>query len=246
METIKINKDLIVLSTTIKDLEKVLIVYGDRFFVPKMKSDDQLGLSVWYPTDLYRKPEEDFEKVPVEIDFSDIEWHEGWMKKDNEISKIRYFWGREGKFNEAMYYINPYLLDTSNAIQLSNGSFLIKAYGKYQPDICFISKVPIWGVGENIKFSDLNLPGSGYLEIWYGKYFISKKGTKCFELTCKEEAPHILVRDSWGGPSNSYRGRTLPENELFYLRSASNGGGAGDDYAIIPKGWTNRVNMEDI
>ena len=87
-----------------------------------------------------------------------------------------------------------------------------------------------------------NLP-NGELRQLTGEYFVSKKGTKCFRIG---NGPHIILQDDWGGAFNKYRGHTLPEDQIYYRRSSSNGGGCGYDYAIIPKDWRLQITEDDI
>lgn len=126
--------------------------------------------------------------------------------------------------------------------QLKDGTFAIGQYGKYMPNLTFISPIPIlqW---ENIDRTVYNLP-NGDLSIIRGDFFTSKKGTKCFKV--KQNGSHILLRDSWGGCFNRYRGGVLPENQLYFRRASSNGGGSGYDYAVIPKNWLYSLSEEDL
>lgn len=130
-------------------------------------------------------------------------------------------------------------------VELNDGRYLMNSYGKYSPDLTFINTTPDarW---TDIKALDLNLP-EGDLSVMHGNYFVSKKGTRCFEIT--PHGRHILVRDSWGGAFNSYRGHTLPDTDhgaLYYRRASSNGGGTGNDFAVLPKDWRNKVSVDDI
>lgn len=129
-------------------------------------------------------------------------------------------------------------------IQLSEGKFLLRDFSKYGSGLCLISEEPkvSW---ERVDPTDFNLP-SGDLEALYGVFFISKKGTPCFEELPKEHASHILLMDKWGVGFSKYRGRTLPQDGLYYHRASSNGGGFGFDYAIFPIGWKQMVSIEDL
>ena len=128
-----------------------------------------------------------------------------------------------------------------NIIILENGKFLIKCYGKYAAQLCFISPVPRlnWEKTTRMQF---NLP-DGELRQLTGEYFVSKKGTKCFRIG---DGPHIILQDDWGGAFNKYRGHSLPEDQLYYKRASSNGGGCGYDYAIVPKDWRLQITEDDI
>jgi hypothetical protein len=135
-------------------------------------------------------------------------------------------------------------IPTDKYIKLKDGKYLINDYGKYQSGLSIINNIPLieW-IKKDAK--DFNLP-EGNIEVVYGNFFISKKGTKCFEIKDKENAKHILISDDWGGAFNSYRGRTLPQNGLYFKRASSNGGGAGVDYAILDKDWKHSLSVEDI
>ena len=94
--------------------------------------------------------------------------------------------------------------------------------------------------------TDFNIPAkvSGF----FGRYFKSKKGTDCFEVSDDPTtAPHILLIDNWGGAFNDYRGRELFKlPNLYQKRASSNGGGTGYDYVIIEKGTKYALDEEDI
>ena len=127
--------------------------------------------------------------------------------------------------------------------QLKDGNFAIGEYGKYKPNLTFISSIPViqW---ENVKREDFNLP-KGDLSMIRGDFFTSKKGTKCFKV--KANGSHILIKDSWGGAFSKYYGDTLPkEGALYYRTASSNGGGMGNDYAVYLKNWKYELSEEDI
>ena len=141
-------------------------------------------------------------------------------------------------------YHPVYLVEIQDGtFELSNGHFAIGQYGKYMPNITFISPIPevIW---KSVNKESFNLP-EGHLYIIKGTFFISKKGTKCFRVD--ENGDHVLIKDSWGGAFDRYRGRTLPEeSSLYYRRASSNGGGSGNDYIIVPKNWKYQLSEEDL
>lgn len=130
----------------------------------------------------------------------------------------------------------------NKTIKLTNGEFLFRDYSKYGCKLAIISPV------EEIEWQeaspeDFNLP-TAYLQKMVGEYYVSKKGTKCFHI--KEDGPHILLRDPWGGAFNKYRGGNLPQDNLYFHRASSNAGGCGSDYAVVPKEWVNELDVEDI
>lgn len=138
-------------------------------------------------------------------------------------------------------------VDMEGIITLDNGKFLIRDFDKYRSGLCFVSSIPVIPFTE-VSPSDLNLP-KGCLKAVYGFFYLSKKGTKCFKCSSKEQATHMLLQDNWGGPFNSYRGNTLPGVEsgaLYYHRASSNGGGSGYDYAVVPSNWNYSLSEDEI
>lgn len=137
------------------------------------------------------------------------------------------------------------LLNKEGVIQLTNGTFLINKYGKYEPNLSFLNIKPdVNSEWIRVEPSEFNLP-KGCLSKIYGTFFTSKKGTKCFRINPNGE--HMLIGDCWGGSSNRYYGGTLPEEgALYYRRASSNGGGLGHDYAIYQRDWKYELSEEDI
>lgn len=139
------------------------------------------------------------------------------------------------------------VVKTDDVVELNDGSFLIKDYDKYGSGLCILHSRPAFGY-EYVSCSkdDLNLP-NGSIDVLYGSFFVSKKGTKCFRVD--KNGPHKLVRDDWGGAFNDYRGGSLPvegKDVLYYKRAKSNGGGMGYDYVVVPRDWKNVLSVEDI
>ena len=126
-------------------------------------------------------------------------------------------------------------------VQLDDGKFLCPKgyYGKYEPDLLVINKFPElnWE-----RISELNIPTSTVTAV-RGKFFKTKKGANAFEVN--EGGPHVLLRDSWGGSFNDYKGGELPTNQLYHKRASSNGGGTGYDYAVITCDWINNATIND-
>lgn len=137
------------------------------------------------------------------------------------------------------------LADMEWIIVLSDWKFLINKYGKYQPNLSFITRVPKLSF-ESISSKDLNFDEWDF-DVVYWEFFISKKWTKCFRVLLKEKAKHVLIRDDWWGAFNKYRWRTLPEDKaLYYRRASSNGGGCGCDYGVYEKDFKNALSEDDI
>jgi hypothetical protein len=148
-----------------------------------------------------------------------------------------------------------------DVVELNDGSFLVKNYGKYTSGLgIIIDKDDDEAVIRNgvetdhislfrthFEGSQFNLGNMCSLSGIVGDFFVSKKGTKLFKKN--KNGKHILLRDDWGGAFNSYYGGTLPEVQegaLYYRRASSNGGGSGYDYAIIPKEWKRTIRIEDL
>lgn len=150
----------------------------------------------------------------------------------------------------------------NEAIKLDNGNLLVNAYDKYEPKMTFI--VPESEI-DNFKYEinselvkQINIKLNGDPTFMYGKYFISKKGTKCFQIGNKNSSPHILCKLSWGGAfnkTNGFRqsgiGKEAAEIEigpgaLHFISRRSNGGGVGCDYFIIPRDFRKVITIDDI
>lgn len=128
-------------------------------------------------------------------------------------------------------------------IELTDGKFLLKDFGKYASNLLIISSFPelLW---EKLSAQDLNFSFGDFARI-KGDFFTTKKGAKAFKVDRKGQ--HYLVRDNWGGAFNDYRGEQL--NNLtnhYYRRARSNGGGSGYDYTIINVNTVNSVSIDDL
>ena len=125
-------------------------------------------------------------------------------------------------------------------IKLNDGRYLMRDYGKYASGLCFISSVPTlpWVGADRHSFNVA--PGANLWQI-RGNFFKSKKGTDCFEITANGK--HILLKDRWGGCFNRYRGGSI-KSDIYYRRASSNGGGAGNDYAVYT--GPDSIGIDDI
>lgn len=131
-----------------------------------------------------------------------------------------------------------------NVIELQNGGFLWKDYGKYMPNLCILNETPIqpW---EEVSPRMFNMPAGYDIKIMRGTYYVSKKGTHCFK--CSADGPHVLVENHWGGVCRSPRCLYLDKDSALYFRSASsNGGKNGYDYYVLPADWKYVVSEEDL
>lgn len=122
----------------------------------------------------------------------------------------------------------------SNKIQLPDGKFLIKDYGKYNSGLIFISatgKIP----QQEYHPKDFNLIGTHTIYGTKGYFYISKAGNPCFRID--ENGEHILLEEQWGGSFGTYdiAIENLP-NKLYEINKRSNGGGLGYYYCVVPVG----------
>ena len=128
-------------------------------------------------------------------------------------------------------------------VQLDDGKFICpkEYFGKYKPDLLIINVFPelVW---DRLDGYNLNIDAKGLVGV-RGKFFKTKKGTNAFQVS--GHGPHLLVKDSWGGSFNNYKGGELPTNQLYHKRASSNGGGSGYDYAIITCDWINNATIND-
>ena len=136
-------------------------------------------------------------------------------------------------------------------LKLANGKFLNRVYGKYSPDLIFVSKEPLkdkpyytneaYENGEALKkYFD------GKVSIVYGEYRVNKKGNHIFEIN--ENGPHMLICVGWGGAFNKTRGDFLLPNEpewLLYRRKSSNGGGTGNTFYVIDRNHKFEENLDE-
>ena len=171
------------------------------------------------------------------------EFSEKWVDNDRNVEK------KEVTGNGSIVYWRDFqrlrLTDMEWIIVLSNWKFLINKYGKYQPNLSFITRVPKLSF-ESVNCKDLNFDEWDF-DVVYWEFFISKKWTKCFRVLPKEKAKHVLIRDDWWGAFNKYRWRTLPEeNALYYRRASSNWGWSGYDYGVYEVNFRNEVSEDDI
>lgn len=115
-----------------------------------------------------------------------------------------------------------------NVVKLNNGNCLIKDYGKYGSGLVFISDK------ETIKWNKKSFPFGEY-EALEGKFFISKKGNACFDLT---KSGHYLLKENGGRSFGEISGNSLLKmneirNGLYFKRAISNGGGQWTNYMVI-------------
>lgn len=134
-------------------------------------------------------------------------------------------------------------------------SFLVNDFGKYRPNITFVISKEFEGdplafrhegpVGEML--ADMNISFGGGTEVFFGDFWISKKGGACFRPKGVAEAQHLLIRCGWGGAFSRTRGIGDAGTGVIYSRRAgSNGGGMGYDYLVVPVGFYRSLHDAEI
>lgn len=96
----------------------------------------------------------------------------------------------------------------------------------------------------------MNIDFDGDASILLGRYRLSKNGRPVFELTEPTKARDTLIRVSWGGAFNRTRGQyedyAKEVGASFFTRRSSNGGGAGNDYWILPVDFVRDMEPRDV
>lgn len=136
-----------------------------------------------------------------------------------------------------------------NAVLLDEDSYLVNWYGKYNPQMTFIVT---WDTIQYFYWTepdyDMNVIFDGTPSIMYGDYWISKKGKHVFRPLPKDKAKHMLVKVDWekGLFRTSYgKNPELKNAALYYHRARSRGGGIGNTYYVLPKGYVHEEKLED-
>ncbi len=142
-------------------------------------------------------------------------------------------------------------------------NYLIKRFGKYEPDMIFVisKEMEMDDDGKiidpleftylyNHTLEGMNVLFNGRVDALVGKFWISKKGNKCFSPCKRSEASHFLIRVDWGGSFDPTRGNKPDrvkeiENVTYFCRKASNGGGTGYDYWVVPKNFKNIIGDDE-
>ena len=96
----------------------------------------------------------------------------------------------------------------------------------------------------------MNVDFDGDASILLGRYRLSKNGRPVFELTEPTKATDSLIKISWGGAFNRTRGQrqdyAKEVGASFFTRRSSNGGGAGNDYWILPVNFVKDMQPRDV
>ena len=134
-----------------------------------------------------------------------------------------------------------------NTVLLDEDYYLVNWYGKYNPQMTFLVT---WETIQNFFWSKpdyfMNVIFDGEPHFMYGDYWISRKGKHCFRPLPKDRAEHMLVKVEWEREKGA-RGINpeLEEVALYSHRARSNGGGIGNTYYVLPKGYIHKEKLED-
>ena len=136
-----------------------------------------------------------------------------------------------------------------NAVLLDEDYYLVNWYGKYNPQMTFLVN---WDTIQHFFWIEpdynMNVIFDGDPYFMYGDYWVSRKGKHCFRPLPKKQAEHMLIKVSWErGMFKVTNGRNpeLEEAALYYHRARSNGGGIGNTYYVLPKGYVHEEKIED-
>lgn len=154
------------------------------------------------------------------------------------------------------------ILGTDKIFYNGNSKFNVVDAGKYHSGITI--EIPqAWTVNKKRKLESpisyksakeltdgMNVDFDGDASILLGRYRLSKNGRPVFELTRPTKAKDTLVKVSWGGAFNRTRGQDKDYAEevgaSFFTRRSSNGGGAGNDYWILPVDFVKDMDSRDV
>ncbi|MDR1980365.1 MAG: hypothetical protein LBQ39_01935 [Tannerellaceae bacterium] len=125
---------------------------------------------------------------------------------------------------------------------LDNEQFIYSEFGTESGVLYIMRKSDSF---DFIKINNAKLGVSqGNVSFVTGNFFMTKKGRPVFEVT--PGGKHWMLRDSWDIASD-YRGNTLPGKEddrvLYFKRNFYNGDTKGNDYCVVPAGWTRKCLM---
>ena len=143
--------------------------------------------------------------------------------------------------------LNRGIILGGNTVLLDKDYYLVNWYGKYNPQMTFLVT---WETIQNFFWSKpdyfMNVIFDGEPHFMYGDYWVSRKGKHCFRPLPKDHAEHMLVKVEWEREKGA-RGRNLELEEvaLYYHRARSRGGGIGNTYYVLPKGYIHKEKLED-
>lgn len=177
-------------------------------------------------------------------------WYEKEDKPDQELEGEELLEAvlkssRRMKLNSNGFYLSG---KNKNVVRIEDGRYIYFAFGKYKPNLnILLNEMNLYEGLPYFKDSNLReqLDYTGEIEFLRGKYFLSKKGSRFFDLTSSDK-PHILALVNWGGSFNRSRGfRNVPDDKIYYRKASSNGGGTGKDYLILPVDYSATYSIDD-
>lgn len=132
---------------------------------------------------------------------------------------------------------------------LADGGYIVDDHGKYGSGLLLIVRrlvkddagsPYIYVYDASVSVIDAVLPAV------FGTFFTTKKGKPAFRVD--PNGPHALVRDSFDGCRgyDSRIDRLKDADRLYYKRSLSNGGGAGDIYAVVSRDLHATFDVDDL
>lgn len=134
-------------------------------------------------------------------------------------------------------------------------SFGVNDFGKYRPNITFIILKSFEGnpiayrndAPTREMTRDMNIDLDGEVGVMFGDFWKSQKGGACFRPKPIAAAQHVLMQIGWGGAFSRTRGvRSNVDDAMYYRSAASNGGGAGNDYLVVPVGFYRALRDAEI
>lgn len=131
----------------------------------------------------------------------------------------------------------------------SDGGYIVDDSGKYGSKLLILTRqLPVVsGLPDRLYFfTDKYTVLDTQLFGVAGRFFTTKKGRPAFAIS--PDGPHVLVADSFSC-QRGYTSRLdmIPEGDrLYFKRSLSNGGGAGDIYAVLPRDYKAVFDIDDI
>lgn len=141
----------------------------------------------------------------------------------------------------------------------------VRQFGKYKPGLTIEMENSFARTFREVRASTLNAPreyadpytytacreltdgmnmdwNADNVEVIFGRYRMSRTGRPVFAITDPVRAKDVLIRADWGGSFSTTRGHSEEsagaEAAEYFHRAASNGGGTGYDYYIVPVDFT--------
>lgn len=137
----------------------------------------------------------------------------------------------------------------------TESSFLVNDFGKYRPNITFViakefERNPLAYRSDaptREMTRDMNIDLDGEVGVLFGDFWKSQKGGACFRPKSIANSQHVLMSVGWGGAFSRTRGvHSDVAGSVYYRCAASNGGGAGNDYLVVPVGFYRALRDAEI